>query len=96
MAVSTRVRPTVFADEPACGWLLRWADMSGFPSGRSMSTSVGVLLETAISGKANARLAAEAGLAEDAFDGPTFTRMPDQTTRCGPEVLPRYDWDPMF
>lgn len=93
MAISARVRPTVFADEPTYSWLLRWADMSGFPSGRSMSTSVGVLFETAISGRANARIAAEAGLPLDIFDPSTFERM-DQTTRCVTEILPKYDWNP--
>ena len=94
MAIAAGVRPTIFAEEPAYSWLLRWADMSGFPSGRSMSTSIGVLFETAISGQANTRIAAEVGLAADVFDRSTFERMPDQTTRCGSESMPKYDWNP--
>jgi hypothetical protein len=68
--------------------------MSGFPSGRSLAASLGTVLETVISGRANRTVAAAAGLATDAFDAATFQRLPDGTTWCNGEILPRYDWNP--
>jgi hypothetical protein len=94
MAISPNVKPTLFSDEPAYGWLLRWADMSGYPSGRSLATSLGLILEVVVSGRANAAIATEAGVDPGTFDRATFERLSDATTRCAGEILARYDWNP--
>lgn len=87
-------RPSVLEGEPTYGFVMRWADLIGFPSARTFCSANRWALETVVSGKLNVQVARLARLPDDTFEQATFIRTPDAETRIGAEKIPRFDWSP--
>ena len=86
-----RVRPTRFDDEPAFGYMLRWAHQAGWMSGRSFARHLGLDFDAVYTGKAHRAVAEAAGLCSDAFEKNTIVTRSGEGAQLGSHELPLFD-----